>query len=205
MDSGNVSAIISATAGLVGVVLGNSFVAIKEHVAGRRTRREGTLYLGILVVSHLERFANGCVHVGQDDGTVRGRPAGADGQYITTTSPPEFLPLSISVDWKLLPADLLYPILKLPDEQEGLQNWLAGISENDDDYPDHTELFWVRRKGYAELGLTAERLARNLRKYCSMPAETPAEGDRSRTQILEHVVQEIDQKRADYERQQSSI
>lgn len=43
MDSGNISAIISASAGLLGVVLGNSYVAVKEYVVGRRTRKEGTL------------------------------------------------------------------------------------------------------------------------------------------------------------------
>lgn len=204
MDSGNISAIISASAGLLGVVLGNSYVAVKEYVVGRRTRKEGTLYLGILVVSHLERFANGCVQVAQDDGTERGRPAGSDGvQHVTTTSQPEFLPLSVTVDWKLLPAGLLYPILRLPDDQESLRTWLSGICEYDDDYPEHTEYFWVRRKGYAELGLRAEELVRKLRSHCGMPMEEPSTGEWGRTQTLMAVVKEIDEKRAAYERRQA--
>ncbi|POM09860.1 hypothetical protein CUU62_26200 [Pseudomonas sp. WP001] len=205
MDSGNVSAIISATAGLIGVIVGNSFVAVKEYLAGHRSRRENTLYLGILVVSHLERFANGCLAVAEDDGTERGRPAGTDGQHTTTTKVPEFLPLSLSVDWKLLPAELLYPILRIPDDQESLQNWLEGFSENDDDYPDHTEYFWIRRQGYAELGLKVEELAEKLRSHCEMPTEKSDGGEWKRTQRLRGVAVDINRKRAAYERRQSGL
>jgi hypothetical protein len=35
MDAGNASAIISATSGISGVLLGNSFVLIKEWIIGR--------------------------------------------------------------------------------------------------------------------------------------------------------------------------
>ncbi|CAG9238159.1 hypothetical protein PSP6_80001 [Paraburkholderia tropica] len=116
METGNVSAIISATAGISGVLLGNSFVAVKEWLVGRSKRQKDTAYLAIIVVSHLERFASGCLHVALDDGTESGRPAGNNGDgYVPTVRLPEFQPLDIGVEWKVLPQQLMYSILLLPD------------------------------------------------------------------------------------------
>lgn len=200
MDAGNVSAIISAFAGIFGVLLGNSFVAIKEYVASLTKRKKDTAYLGIIVVSHLERFANGCLHVAYDDGTERGRPAGNNGEEnAPTTSPPGFQPLDISVDWRLLPKDLMYPILLLPDQQEQLQNRLAAVEEYDYDPPDHTEFFWVRRRGYADLGLQASDLARRLRMHAGIPLEEPNPKEWSRDQHMKDVIKHIDAKREAYE------
>lgn len=201
MDAGNVSAIISAVAGISGVLLGNSFVAIKEYVTGRTKRRKDMTYLGIIVVSHLDRFANGCMHVAWDDGTECGRPASEDGQNVPTTRPPEFQPLDFSVEWKLLPKDLLYPILRLPDRQEQLQSELAGVQEYDYSPPDHTEYFWVRRRGYAELGLQAADLARKLCTHSGIP---PEELHLSRDQNMKDVIEQIDAKRKAYELRRSS-
>jgi|GEM_PF-5383211 len=74
-----------------------------------------------------------------------GQPAGKDGEYVPTTKPPEFRPLELDVEWKVLPQDLLYAILRIPDDQAQIENTLWGMDEYDDDYPDHTEFFWVRQ------------------------------------------------------------
>jgi hypothetical protein len=84
MDSGSVSAIISAVAGISGVLLGNLFVLVKEWWVKRGTVGQNT-YLGIIVVSHLDRFTTQCFDVCMDDGTYHGQPAGQDGQYETSS------------------------------------------------------------------------------------------------------------------------
>lgn len=89
-------------------------------------------YLTILVASHLDSFANGCLRVALDDGTSEGRPAGNNGEYYqTTVSPPKFLPLAINVEWKVLPKDLMYAILQIPDKHEQIENQIAGIWDFD--------------------------------------------------------------------------
>ncbi|MEI7296256.1 hypothetical protein WCQ02_29285 [Paraburkholderia tropica] len=197
MDTASSSAIISATAGISGVLLGNSFVAIKEWLVGRSKRGKDAAYLSIIVVSHLERFANGCLHVAFDDGTSEGRPAGRNGEeYQSTTRPPEFQPLDIQVEWKVLPNELMYEILRLPDQREQIQSRLGGIAEYDDDYPDHTEYFWVRRRDYAELGLRASDLVKRLHTYAGITAENPKPGEWSRDEGLRDVIERIDGERA---------
>jgi len=197
MDTGNVSAIISATAGITGVLLGNSFVAIKEWLINRSSRQKETAYLAIIVVSHLDRFASGCLHIALDDGTEYGRPAGGNGEeHVPTTKPPEFRPLDIDVGWKVLPQELMYPILRLPDQVEQIQSRLAGIVDFDDDYPDHIEYFWTRRRDYAELGLQTSDLARRLRKHAGMPLDEPKQGEWSRDLEMKSVIEKIDEKRS---------
>ncbi|WP_235023222.1 hypothetical protein [Caballeronia glebae] len=201
------SAIISAVSGISGVLFGNSFVAVKEWLVHRGERRKATEYLAIIVVSHLDRFANGCSHVAFDDGTAYGRPAGPDGEEFTpTTTPPVFQPLDIDVEWKVLPVDLMYAILRLPDQHEQLQSWLAGIAEFDDDYPDHTDYFRKRRREYASLGLQASDLARQLRKHVGMPLEDdPAPNGWNRDQELRELIRQIDAAQAEHNRRLAEV
>src|ERR1700738_3025833 len=60
MDTGNVSAVISATAGISGELIGKSVGADKEWLIDPSRRRKDTEYLAIIVVFHLDRLANGC-------------------------------------------------------------------------------------------------------------------------------------------------
>lgn len=192
MDPGNVSAIISAVAGISGVLFGNTFVLIKEWWAKRNKVNQDTTYLGIIVVSHLDRFATGCFDVSVDDGSSRGRPAGKDGQCETTTTPPEFRPLELDVDWKLLPKDLMYSVLRLPDQQDQLHGKLGGIMEFDYDPPDHAEFFWARRRGYAVIGLQASDIAKKLRSHAGLPADEPHPDEWSRDKSMRKVIADLD-------------
>ncbi|MGC0109322.1 hypothetical protein [Ralstonia pseudosolanacearum] len=204
MDAGNTSAIISAAAGISGVLLGNTFVAFKEWLTNKSKRQKDTAYLAIVVVSHLDRFANGCLHVALDDGTELGFPAGRNEEYAPTTKPPEFQPLDIDVEWKVLPQELMYLILRLPDQREQIQNRLAGISEFDNDYPHHTEYFWARRRAYADLGLQTSNLARRLRKHAAMPFDEPKPGEWCRDEELRDVIKKIDDARSACELRQAN-
>jgi len=202
MDTGNVSAIISAAAGISGVLLGNSFTAIKDWVIHRSKRQKDTAYLAIIVVSHLDRFATGCLHVALDDGTrYDGRPAGRnEEENVPTVKPPEFQPLDLNVEWKVLPQNLMYAILLLPNKREQIQSRLAGLSDFDEDYPEHSDYFWARRRDYSELGLEASDLARRLRKHAGIPVKEPKAGAWSRDQEFRDVIVRIDDERKEAER-----
>ncbi|WP_211222804.1 hypothetical protein [Paludibacterium yongneupense] len=204
MDAGNVSAIISAAAGISGVLLGNSFVAIKEFVIGWRRRKKETEYLAIIVVSHLDRFANGCSAVAYDDGTEYGRPAGQGGICVSTVAAPEFLPLDLDVQWKALPKDLMYAILLLPDQREQIQNKLAALGDLDDDPPYYPEYFWTRQRDYADLGLQASNLAQRLREHAKMPPVEHKPGEWNRDQALTDVIKTLDERREAYERRRAA-
>lgn len=192
MESAHVSAIISAAAGISGVLLGNIFVLIKEWWTKRKTAKQDTTYLGIIVVSHLDRFATGCLDVALDDGTQYGQPSGERGEYVPVITPPDFRPLDLDVKWQLLPMDLMYSILRLPDQQDQLQGNLTGIHQFDYDPPDHVEYFQARRRGYAVLGLQASDLAKKLRSYAGLPAEELDPGEWSRDNSMRDVISDID-------------
>ncbi|MES2952199.1 MAG: hypothetical protein V4858_27045 [Pseudomonadota bacterium] len=199
MDPGNVSAIISACAGIGGVLLGNSFVTIKEFAVSHFKQKKDSDYLAIIVVSHLDRFATGCLVAAYDDGTQEGRPSGSDGSAQPTTEIPTFEPLDIKVEWKALPRDLMYAILRIPDKLEHLSHHLAGVYEHDDP-PDYGHYFWARRYGYAELGLEASDIAKRLRKHAGMSIEESVPGEWNRDRAFREIMDAVSERRAAYEK-----
>nr|WP_319566591.1 hypothetical protein [uncultured Rhodoferax sp.] len=198
MDSGNVSAIISACAGIGGVLLGNSFLTIKEVIASSLKRKKDSEYLAIIVVSHLDRFATGCLYVAYDDGTVEGRPSN-NGVCWPTTKPPTFDPLDIKVEWKSLPRDLMYSVLRIPDKEEHISHRLSGVHEFDDP-PDYGEYFWARRYDYAELGLEVSKVAKRLRKHAGMPIDESAPGEWNRDVAFREIMDNVTEERATHEK-----
>ncbi|MEO8330619.1 MAG: hypothetical protein ABI586_11475 [Candidatus Nanopelagicales bacterium] len=202
MDSGNISAVISASAGLAGVLTGAVLAYLKDRRAERiKDERDGS-YLAILVVSHLDRFANGCWHVALDDGTSEGRPAGENGECRTVVMSPEFKPLDIEVEWKVLPKNLMYEILQIPDKREHIENQLSGVWEFDTP-PDYSDFFWRRRRDYAELGLEVSGIAKRLRKHAGMPIVESSLGEWNRDASLQEEIDKVDKERAKYEKQQT--
>lgn len=191
--------LISAASGLGGVWLGGHLTSKREASREReRVEREAS-YLAIIVVAHLDRFINGCVQVAFDDGTSEGRPAGHDGVFhAPTASAPTFEPLALNVDWKVLPADLMYGILNLPYQAEQLAHQVSGVGEFDDP-PEFTEMFWTRQHGYALLGLEVSALAQKLRAHAGLPPDKPADGDWNRDEVLREQADKIAQARAAYE------
>lgn len=201
LDSTHVSALIGAGAAIIGVLLGHLIVAVKEWWVARKKDQRDSAYLAILVVSHLDRFANGCMQVAHDDGTDQGQPAGNEGEFhAVTVKPPEFRPLEIEVEWKVLPKELMYEIFTIPDKREQIENQLAGIDEYDFDPPDFPEYFLTRRREYAELGIYVSAVAKKLRKHASMPIEMPGPGEWNRDDALRVVLESIGRKRAEREK-----
>lgn len=173
MENSTVSSIINIAAGLAGVAVGALLNYFRDWLVQKRKDTRDGNYLAILVVSHLDRFANGCWHVALDDGTSMGQPAGGDGMYQATVKSPVFKPLEINVEWRSLPQELLYEVLQIPDKQEYLNAKLEDPGLYDP--PDHEDYFLIRQNGYAELGLYVLGVSRKLRQQGGLPIiDTPA-------------------------------
>ncbi|MBI5926338.1 MAG: hypothetical protein HY836_12135 [Aquabacterium sp.] len=197
--------VVSAISGLLGVRLGGELTERREAAKEASLAKREASYLAILVVAHLDRYATGCLHVAYDDGTSEGSPAGGDGQFHqTTVTPPTFDPLSLQVDWKVLPVDLMYSVLNLPYKAEQLANHLASAYEYDD-YPDFTDFFWARQHGYAVLGLEVSALARKLRLHAGLPLGNHAQGEWDRDTALRELKESIEAKRTAREARVASL
>ena len=198
IDKDLIEKIWSSSIPLIGVVLGSVLVTVRESSREKERIKRESSYLAILVVAHLDRFINECVSVAFDDGTCEGVPAGENGYHQATCKPPSFDPLSLSVDWKVLPADLMYGILSLPYQVEQLAHHLS-VESDFDEPPDFIRFFWARRMGFAALGLEVLDLVKRLRKHAKLPAEKPLENDISREAMLMEVRDKIASKIAAYE------
>ncbi|CAE6843983.1 hypothetical protein R69658_06854 [Paraburkholderia aspalathi] len=164
-----VPSIISAVSGLAGVALGGVLTSSRERSRELSANAKAADYLAILVVAHLDRFVDACVDVVGDDGTAYGQPAGKGGEHEVTVDRPRFDPLAIDVDWKSLPAELMYPILNLPYRIETLEHHISSIAEHDTP-PDYAAFFWERQHGYAVMGIEVSALAARLRENAKLPA-----------------------------------
>lgn len=190
--------LISAASGLGGVWLGGRLTWKREESRESDRIKKESRYLAILVVAHLDSFINGCLQVSFDDGTSEGRPAGENGYHKITVTSPKFDPLELDVEWKVLPADLMYGILNLPYRTEQLEADIANKWEYDD-LPDYAETFWTRQHGFAVLGLEVSELARKLRLHAGLPVDTPADGGKCREGLLREQRNKFVEERAAYE------
>jgi hypothetical protein len=188
-----IQSLISASAGLAGVGLGAYLTYAREEAKELVRRHEETSYLAIFVISHLDRFANACVDVAYDDGTEEGRPAGSGGSHKITVQAPTFDPLLLNVNWKVLPADLMYGILGFPYRLEQLEHHIK--TDGFDDPPEHCEFFWARQAGYAAIGLEASALSQKLRSHAKLPPWPVEFGAWNRDQHLQDAINTIAEKK----------
>ncbi len=205
MDAEHVSAIISAFAVMGGVIAGPGLVWFKEWWLKREKIDQERTYLAIIVASHLNRFATGCLDVALDDGTTEGRPSGITGAHEATTVPPTFRPLELDVSWKVLPKDLLYSILRIPDQLDQVEREISGIWQFELDPPEHIAYFQARRREYAVLGLQASDAAKKLLSQSGLKTDEPDEDEWSRDKNLKSVISDIDAKRKAFFSQKLSI
>ncbi|MEM5300031.1 hypothetical protein VSR82_38035 [Burkholderia sp. JPY481] len=190
--------VITAVSGLAGVALGGFLTSNRELSRDAASNEKAANYLAILVVAHLDRFIDGCVNVVGDDGTSYGQPAGEGGVHEPTVDRPKFDPLAIDVDWKSLPADLMYPILNLPYQIETLEHRISNVSEFDNP-PDHADTFWARQHDYALLGLEISSLATRLRNHANLPALPRLQSGLDRDRYLSEQKHQLEEKRSRYE------
>jgi hypothetical protein len=160
-----------AAFGLVGVALGFSLTIIKEWWFEKRKNQKTIEFLSIQVVCMLDRFINGCVDVVQDDGLFQGQYH-SDGCCHPVVTQPTIEPEKLDVEWKVLPAVLMYEILNFPNEVESANNRIDAEFEFSAFPPDYDEGFEERQYQYALLGLKAYDLAFKLRKLSKLPENT---------------------------------
>lgn len=191
MDWGFLPSIVSAASGLGGVWLGAELTSRRELRRETDQYAKDVTYLAIIVSAHLQRFVDGCVSVVDDDGTSYGQPAGEDGYHEATVATPTFEPLTLAVNWRVLPPRLMDEIMTLPYHIESLNRHIAGVGEFDDP-PDFSEYFWERRHGYVTLGLRVSTLADLLRQHAGLDVASTTETDWSRSAYLAEKKSELE-------------
>lgn len=158
---------------LVGIALAVLLNTIKEWWFQRRKSRKDLEYLSIRITCLLDTFVNSCADVVADDGLSFGQP-GSDGCRSIQVKAPSFEPLAIEVEWKSLPANLMYEILNFPNLVETANHRISGAFEYAASPPDYEEGFEERQLQYSILGLKAHDLSKKLRKIGGLQiAEQP--------------------------------
>lgn len=158
----------SAIFGLVGVALGALLTVAREWWFQSRKNKKDAEYLSILVSCELERYAARCADVVGDDGLFEGQPD-ENGYSTIQVGAPKFEPHAFSVEWKSLPAHLMYEILNFPYKAELANSSVSTAFEYAATPPDFSEGFEERQLQYACLGLAALKLAARLREYVGLP------------------------------------
>ncbi len=193
--------VIGALIGFIGVVLGLFASWIKDSLQRRRLRNEHAVYLAVRVICILDEYADNCVKVVQDDGTVMGQAAERDENgfehYIPQVPLPAVPCFPEDVDWKSLDSNLMYRILAFPNLVRSTNDAIH-FAANETFTPDNNELFEARWEGYANLGLKAIELIGLLRGKYGLPYESLNEWnpDWNRKEYLEEKKRKIEDRRA---------
>ncbi len=164
----------SAIFGLVGVALGAVLTVAREWWFQSRKNRKDAEYLSVLVSCELERYVDGCAEVVGADGLSHGQ-RDKNGYCAIQVATPKFEPLALGVDWKSLPADLMYEILDFPYMAEVASLKVSVAFEYVATLPDFDEGFEERQFQYATLGIAASQLVTKLRNYAGFPARSIGE------------------------------
>jgi hypothetical protein len=115
-----------------------------------------------------------------------------------TVGVPTFEPLTLKVNWKVLPQAWMYEILSLPSRVEELQRHIAETWEFDEP-PEYTGFFWARQHGYAVSGLEVSALAQRLREHAALPVVPVQSGDWNRDDMLCIQRDKLNRERKTYE------
>jgi hypothetical protein len=148
-------------------------------------------YLAIRVVCALDTFVNGCGDAVYDDGMM-----GNDGETVPRESTPNLV-FPNDVDWKSVDPDLMYRALSLPNEITSADkaiDWVVGQVSGP---PDYREFFTERILRYGQLGLSALKLADDLRSRYGIPARNADSWNPRET--LEKKVKEAEEEKAEDE------
>jgi hypothetical protein len=187
-------AIITATAGLLGVLLGGVLTTLKDVFLDWRQSRREAQYLAILVSNKLGLYANTCLAVARDDGYEDG-PWGNFPERSAQVKLPEFNPLDMDVEWKSLPPDLLSDIFDIPWKADNVSVQVAFAAENDPDPTDQAEVFWLRREGWAQMGLDVSAIVKRLRRFAKLPIEQASGLQWTREKALHEALAKVNEER----------
>jgi hypothetical protein len=164
--------------GMIGAVVGAVASALasgsKDAVSALFRRKSNARYLAIRVVAVLDRYVDGCASVTGDDGLCDGQ-RNIDGRLEIQVETPTFDVQSLDVDWKSIPAELMFKVLSFPDLIEAARRKI--IAASDYGGGDNEEAIETRRLQYADLGLQAEKLSQEFRRRYGIPARRFDEWD----------------------------
>lgn len=167
---------VTAIFGLLGVIVGSILTLAREWYFHRQKNKKELEYLVVIVSCTLDAYVQQCADVVADDGLYQGQPD-QEGFHRIQTDTPKFEPLELSVEWKALPAELMYSILRLPNRANSAQSMVDSAFDHCATPPDFSEGFEERSFQYAQLGLTAAALAERLRKVARITAPRVAGWD----------------------------
>lgn len=182
----------AAVFGLIGVVLGALLTVAKDWWFQRRENRKDAEYLAIQVSCALEQYVGRCAEVVGDDGLSYGLPD-ENGYRRIQVATPSFNPELLNVEWKSLPANLMYEVLDFPYKAEVASQSVAGAFDYEAAPPDFEEGFEERQLQFAILGIAASELAAKLREHVGLPAKCV--GDWNPVRYMENQKIAIEQKR----------
>ncbi|UJB19198.1 MULTISPECIES: hypothetical protein [Lysobacter] len=151
---------------LGGVLLASLLTRGRDKAAQAEQDRRDSAHLVGLVVPMLERFCQGCDAVAHDEGEYEG-PPGEQTELAPQATTPDFVIDALKVEWKALPADLMFDVLALPGRVDQANRIIAGAAHHDDG-PDYSDFFNQRRYQYAVLGIDAAHLAARLRSHAGI-------------------------------------
>lgn len=162
--------------GLIGVVLGVLLTILKEWWLQSRKNKKEAEYLAIQIISMLDRFIAACDSVVGDDGLCHGQ-TDSDGYHRVQVAAPSFDPSALKVEWKSLPANLMYEILTFSNEIEVADQHISAKFEYSAYPPEYADGFEERQWQYATLGICAAALASKLRRHAALPSRKVSEWD----------------------------
>ena len=135
---------------------------------------------------------SGCVEVVHDEGV----PRPPEGEFVPNTGNPKLI-LPEDVDWRAVDTELMYRILGLPNEIAVADQSISFVGSEISTPPDHSEYFGERSIRYARLGLTAQKLADDLRTRYGIPVQDYQ--DWNPRENLELRLSKVEKQKADYE------
>lgn len=162
---------ITAIFGLIGVVIGALLTAVTDWWFQKLEKKEDRVYLVIHISCLLERLISECVEVAYDNGLCE-RQRDQRGCKFVQVAPPNFDPLQFKdLNWKSLPTNLMYQVLRLPSQLQDADAYVADTFKYVASPPDYDELFEARKEKYSELGLQAIELLEELCSLVDLPHE----------------------------------
>ena len=156
-----ITAVASIGAALGGVGLTHHFTRQREERAAAAKLASERLFIATELVFLLEQFAEACAGVATDHGY-----SNQDSITVPETTAPNLSYATVTGDWRVLPAKLMYRIRELPVIQAEADR---SINAADAYPPDYDEFFEERQNQYTRLGLKAIIQSRRLRQFAGLP------------------------------------
>lgn len=156
-----ITAVSSIGAALGGVSLTHHYTRKREERAAETRLASERLFIATELVFLLEQFAEACAGVSTDSGYIN-----HELERVPEVTVPKLSYSSVTGDWRVLPAKLMYRVRELTVIQGEADR---AINDADAYPPDYDEFFEARQYQYTRLGLKAIFQARRLRRFAGLP------------------------------------